>query len=58
MCAQVAPTLTGLAALGELRTVSLHGCTAATQAADAALNKLLKALKGQRPARVKVLMPC
>ena len=54
LAAQVAPTLTGLAALPNLRTISLHGCTAATQAADAALNKLLKALKVQRPPRVKV----
>ena len=59
--AQVSPTLTGLAALPNLRTISLHGCTAATQAADAALNKLLKALKAQRPPRVKVRgrgLPC
>ena len=52
--AQVATTLTGLAGLSELRTISLHGCTAATQDADAALNRLLKALKSQRPPRCKV----
>ena len=53
-CMQVAPTLTGLAALSALRIISLHGCTAATPDADAALNRLLRALKGQRPPRVKV----
>ncbi len=51
---QVTTGLVGLAELPALKTVSLHGCTAATQAADTALNKLLKALKSARPQRVKV----
>ncbi|CAL8470608.1 g10150 [Coccomyxa elongata] len=53
---RVTTSLTGLAELPALRTVSLHGCTAATQAADTALNKLLKALKAVRPQRVKVII--
>lgn len=36
--------------------ISLHGCTAATQASDTALNRLLKVLKTHRPARVKVII--
>lgn len=56
MARQVTTSLVGLAQLPRLRTVSLHGCTAATQAADTALNKLLKALKAARPQRVKVII--
>ncbi len=42
--------------LPHLRTISLHGCTAATQAADAALNRLLKAIKATKPPRIKVII--
>ncbi|EIE22610.1 L domain-like protein [Coccomyxa subellipsoidea C-169] len=53
---RVTTGLVGLAELPALKMVSLHGCTAATQAADTALNKLLKALKSARPQRVKVII--
>ena len=54
--AQVTAGLTGLAELPQLKIISLHGCTAATQASDTALNKLLKVLKAHKPARVKVII--
>ena len=53
---QVTAGLTGLAELPQLKIISLHGCTAATQASDTALNKLLKVLKAHKPARVKVVI--
>ena len=46
-CAQVTTALTGLAELPQLKVISLHGCTAATQPSDAALNKLLKVIKAK-----------
>lgn len=53
---QVTAGLTGLAELPQLKIISLHGCTAATQASDTALNKLLKVLKAHKPMRVKVII--
>lgn len=39
-----------------MKIVSLHGCTAATQASDTALNRLLKVLKAHKPVRVRVII--
>ena len=55
-CVQVTTGLTGLAELPQLKVISLHGCTAATQPSDAALNRLLKVLKAHKPVRVKVII--
>jgi hypothetical protein len=53
---QVTQNLATLAKLPGLKTINLHGCTAASQAADVALNKLLKAIKANKLARIKVVI--